>query len=326
MSKVIASLGDWMEMHEGFDRQQNRQELLDTQLRDLTAAGSRIIAAYGWKDDRAFDAEFSRYFWGLGKEPIDKLFSTAQETTPKLGDQATKTLEEFEEWANSDRPRLSKLIQTLTASRDFGGDLDKFKELVANDNEIITSQVFFRRFVFQDYWPTLHKLSQDANHHLSHQLSTYLSETETAPNAITVDFYEESDALRHAIELSARCNETAITGELYVDRPKNWPPNHKMVEVTISVDALHSANPESFGAKITSIDIIEPDRKTGENIHEPNNFEPDFEIIDDLKVLLRSERDGRATEREYIINVLTWDCSGDFEFETSATVAHDQGG
>ena len=320
MAMIVGSLGDRMAKQTGPNASENLRELLDMQIRELTEDGSLVIAALACElDDCDPDnLELSEYFWGLESA---SLYSAGQETTTDLVFQEDSMYKDYEKWLNKSPQRLFKQIQTLTASSE------PFKDAVLTGDEIITGQVFFRRIVFQDYWPTLHKLSQDANHHLSTQVATFLdSEWGAAPNAITTDFYEESDVVTRCIELSARCNETAITGELYVDSPKKWPPNHKMVEVAISVDALDSANPESFGAKITGVNIIEPDRKTGENIYEPNNFEPDFEIIDDLKVLLRSERGGRSKEREYIINVLTWDCSGDYSFEASVTIAHDQGG
>jgi hypothetical protein len=45
-----------------------------------------------------------------------------------------------------------------------------------------------------------------------------------------------------------------------------------------------------------------------------------------LSVSLRSERSGQAADRHYVVKLLVWDCSGDYEFEATVTVPHDQGG
>lgn len=318
MEMIVASLGDRMAKQAGPDESENLRELLDTQLRDLTEDGSLVIAVLACEldDCNSANLEFSEYFWGL---EWASLYWAGQETTTDLELQESGIYTDYETWLTDHRDRLFKQIQTLTASAE------PFKDAVRDGNEIITGQVFFRRIVFQDYWPSLHKLSQDANHHLSHQLSKFLqSETGTAPNAITTDFYEESDVVKRSIELSARCNEAAITGAIDVDSPNLWPPNHKMVEVKVDVSGLQSANPDSFGAKITDVEIFESDRKSGENIYLPNNFEPDYEVVDDLSVLLRSERDGQADERQYVLEITAWDCSGDYEFKTPVRVSHDQ--
>jgi hypothetical protein len=34
----------------------------------------------------------------------------------------------------------------------------------------------------------------------------------------------------------------------------------------------------------------------------------------ELSVSLRSERSGQAADRHYVVKLLVWDCSGDYEF------------
>jgi len=315
MNAIVSSLGDHMLKSGG----SSRDELFGTQIRQLTADGSRVIVSYAWDEPPANTAN-ADYFWGFGAD-AEAFYSVGNDVTAKLENRIPVAREKFDKWVSGNRTTLFKLIQTLTASKDVD-DLEKFRKAVEEKDEIITGQVFFRRIVFQDYWPTLHKLSQDANQ----DLWTFLADGHPDyPNVIMVDFYEESDVVARAIELSARCDERAISGSLGVSTPRSWPPNHQMVPIDIDLGGLHSFNPDTLGGEIVAVEVMEPDRETGSDIYGPNNFEPDYSIDAPLTASLRSERSGQAEDRHYLIRVMAWDCSGDYEFATTVTVPHDKG-
>jgi hypothetical protein len=125
------------------------------------------------------------------------------------------------------------------------------------------------------------------------------------------------------------CDNSPITGSLFPSIEILWPPDHRMVPVTINTSRLETHNPDTQ-IKITSVIITESssqeaDDTYGENLYsEENNFEPDFEITDDLTINLRSERTGKSQGRIYTIIVTASDCSGDYIFNTDVIVPHDK--
>jgi hypothetical protein len=97
-----------------------------------------------------------------------------------------------------------------------------------------------------------------------------------------------------------------------------FPPNHKLVPVTISV--VTSGNVVS--TKIISVTSNQPINGTGDG-----NTSPDWIITGDLTVLLRAERAGNIkTDRVYTITVQVTDSFGNTATTTvRVTVPHDQG-
>ena len=289
-------------------------ELLSTPIRKLVAHGPRIILQYNvhTTDDYAIsdpDNPYAQYLWpalttGGFTNTIDLAY---QETGIDKGEkpgpeddvrEGQRLL--FDDFLTSEPPRkLFVLYQTLTANAE-----------IATQNAVN---------LLGPFRPTLHILSQDVNQHLA----TFLAESDPFfPNVVLVDFPEESDVVARAIEISGRCNETAITGQIAVVPPRQWPPNHSMVSIAVDVSELLSANPESFRASIASIEAVEPDRKSGKNIYSANSFEPDSTITGRLTAQIRAERDARATGRTYWVTVEASDCSGDYLFKGSVEVPH----
>jgi hypothetical protein len=100
-----------------------------------------------------------------------------------------------------------------------------------------------------------------------------------------------------------------------------WPPNHKMVEVTVSVEFEDICDPEPF-CYILGVSSNEPINGPGDG-----NTEPDWEYTDDpLVVLLRAERSGGGDGRIYTIEVECMDASGNITMvDVEVTVPHDKG-
>ena len=100
-----------------------------------------------------------------------------------------------------------------------------------------------------------------------------------------------------------------------------WPPNHKMVPVTVAVDVSDVCH-ASPACRITSVTSNEPVNGLGDG-----NTVPDWRITGALTVELRAERSGTGTGRIYTITVQCTDASGNASAlrDVIVTVAHDQG-
>jgi len=100
-----------------------------------------------------------------------------------------------------------------------------------------------------------------------------------------------------------------------------WPPNHKMVEVIVEVEAEDTCDPEP-DCWILGVTSNEPINGPGDG-----STEPDWEYTDDpWVVLLRAERAGGGSGRIYTIIVECMDASGNTATATvDVTVPHDQG-
>ncbi len=93
-----------------------------------------------------------------------------------------------------------------------------------------------------------------------------------------------------------------------------WPPNNKMVPVTLVVQAVDENGPVT--SRISSVRSNEPVGATS----------PDWVITGDLSLLLRAERSGQGRGRVYTITVQCRDAAGNTSTGTTlVTVPHDQG-
>ena len=99
-----------------------------------------------------------------------------------------------------------------------------------------------------------------------------------------------------------------------------WPPNHKLVCIRLCVKAEDSCG-GSTSWRITSVTSNE-----GDDSSTCKNTSPDWIIKDDHKVLLRAERSGRGSGRDYTITVEASDDSGNVTSgEVHVLVPHDKG-
>lgn len=83
-----------------------------------------------------------------------------------------------------------------------------------------------------------------------------------------------------------------------------WPPNHRMVPVTVSVSASDLCDASS-SCRIISAASSEPDNGKGDG-----NTAPDVVITGDLTVQLRAERSGMGNGRVYTLEIQCLDHSG----------------
>src|SRR5262249_51703089 len=91
-----------------------------------------------------------------------------------------------------------------------------------------------------------------------------------------------------------------------------WPPNHKLVPLSVAVDATAVCGPP--GCAIASIASDGP------------GSEGDVVVTGDLSALLRAEKSGGVMGRTYAITVQCHDAAGNAATRTTAVrVPHDRG-
>lgn len=98
-----------------------------------------------------------------------------------------------------------------------------------------------------------------------------------------------------------------------------WPPNHKLVPVTVRVSVTDACD-SAPSCRIISVASNEPVDGLGDG-----DTAPDWIITGPLNVLLRAERSGRGTGRVYTITVECTDPSGNSSTATvGVAVPHDK--
>jgi hypothetical protein len=120
--------------------------------------------------------------------------------------------------------------------------------------------------------------------------------------------------------LPAQVNSPPTITGAAADPSVLWPPNHSMVNVTVSYDVTDNCPlpPNSCTLSVTS---NEPINGTGDG-----DTSPDWIVLDDHHVLLRSERAGNGNGRVYTITITCTDSGGNSSNEqVEVTVPHDQG-
>ncbi len=90
-----------------------------------------------------------------------------------------------------------------------------------------------------------------------------------------------------------------------------WPPNHKMVDVTIGYTVSGACG--AVTCVIDSVTSSEPENGTG-----GGDTGPDWQIVDAHHVKLRAERSGNGPGRVYTIHIT---CTDTYGHSTSSTVA-----
>jgi uncharacterized repeat protein (TIGR01451 family) len=99
-------------------------------------------------------------------------------------------------------------------------------------------------------------------------------------------------------------NPPPVISSQSVDKPGLWPPNHKMVNVTVSYVVTDNCDVDKV-ARSLSITSNEPVNGTGDG-----DTAPDWEVIDANHVRLRAERAGSGGGRIYTITITATDSAG----------------
>ncbi len=137
--------------------------------------------------------------------------------------------------------------------------------------------------------------------------------------------YEAADACGNTAVTAIRAVTVADTTapviqQLAASPDQLWPPNHRMVEVTVSAvpaDACDGAP----ACTIVAVASDEPIDGTGDG-----DTAPDWQIVDGSTVLLRAERAGGGDGRVYTVSVSCTDAAGNAaDGETTVSVPHRRG-
>jgi hypothetical protein len=101
-----------------------------------------------------------------------------------------------------------------------------------------------------------------------------------------------------------------------------WPPNHKMVLVTIGYNVMDNCSPAFAITNQLSVTSNEPVNGTGDG-----NTSPDWQVVDEHHVWLRAERKGNGNGRIYTVKITSTDDCGNVATTTVPVyVAHDMSG
>lgn len=115
-------------------------------------------------------------------------------------------------------------------------------------------------------------------------------------------------------ELPCNCNRPPVIWAATPSPAVLWPPNHKMVRVTVGVSVTDNCN-DNVTCKIVAVASNEPVSGTGDD-----DQSPDWIITGDLTVDLRAERADNGTGRVYTLTVECTDGAGNKSRKT-ATVS-----
>jgi len=105
-----------------------------------------------------------------------------------------------------------------------------------------------------------------------------------------------------------------------VDPGALWPPNHKMVPITIEVDAVDICSSD-VDCRVVAVRSSEAENKAGDG-----DTAPDALISGKLAVKLRAESSGKGSARKYSVTI---ECADNSEntavAEAQVFVPHDRG-
>jgi hypothetical protein len=129
----------------------------------------------------------------------------------------------------------------------------------------------------------------------------------------TTVFCESSDSRGNQTEASFEVivqDTTAPTFTVATANPRYlWPPNHNMVNITLTVQATDALDPAPV-VQIVSVSSSQPINGTGDG-----DTSPDWEITPPLGLKLRSER-SHGQDRVYTITVSATDLNGNIGITT----------
>lgn len=113
-----------------------------------------------------------------------------------------------------------------------------------------------------------------------------------------------------------------VISNISANPPNLWPPNHKMILVTINYNATDNCSPPAAINNQLSVTSNEPVNGTGDG-----NTSPDWIVVDEHHVWLRAERKGNGNGRVYTVKITsTDDCGNVANATVPVYVAHDMSG
>ncbi|HTL57314.1 MAG TPA: CHRD domain-containing protein [Candidatus Limnocylindrales bacterium] len=148
--------------------------------------------------------------------------------------------------------------------------------------------------------------------------------TQTLPLGTNVIQLEVTDTGSNVVSCSTEIVVVDTTPPVIVSATPNpaklWPPNHKLVPVTIQAQVTDTCSTTTW--KIVRVSSNEP-----VNGHGDGNTSPDWVITGNHTVKLRAERSGQGSGRVYTISLQAKDAAGNLSDIKRVTVSvpHSQG-
>jgi hypothetical protein len=143
----------------------------------------------------------------------------------------------------------------------------------------------------------------------------------TGDHAVTLTITDTCGETSSCDAIVTVIDDTPPDLEIVLNRDVLWPPNHKMAEILATVTAQDNCDASPM-INLVSVASNEPDNGIGDG-----NTVDDIVIIDDMNLLLRSERAGGGDGRIYTITYMATDYSGNTTVGTTEVrVPHDQSG
>ncbi|MBI2514374.1 MAG: HYR domain-containing protein [Opitutae bacterium] len=113
--------------------------------------------------------------------------------------------------------------------------------------------------------------------------------------------------------VTVRDTKAPVITSVTTNAPALWPPNHKMVAVTVSASATDAGGAVTY--RIVSVTSSEPDNGLGDG-----DTANDIAVTGAMTVNLRAERSGNGNGRTYTITVEAKDAAGNTSTSTVAVV------
>ncbi len=120
---------------------------------------------------------------------------------------------------------------------------------------------------------------------------------------VTSDYVDPNTADNTASSTTSISNPPPVISGLAVDRTTLWPPNHKMIPVTLSYSITD--NCDTGLLPVVSVSSDQPLNGIGDG-----NTATDWQVVDAHHLLLRAERAPTEAGRTYTITVRTADSAG----------------
>lgn len=136
------------------------------------------------------------------------------------------------------------------------------------------------------------------------------------PGGNQADFEQALTKIFESVNEPSDINPPNI--EVQVSPEMVWPPNHKMKEIDVVVQAVDDTDPNPM-VELVGITSTEPFDGQGDG-----NTENDINITEDGHILVRAERSGSGNDRIYTVTYKATDASGNFAFGSATIIVpHD---
>jgi CHRD domain len=141
--------------------------------------------------------------------------------------------------------------------------------------------------------------------------------TETLPLGTNVIGVAVTDSAGNTVSCSSQIAVLDTTPPVIVSASANparlWPPNHKMMDVTVSAHVTDTCGPTTWKIiRVTSNESV--------NGHGSGNTSPDWQITGNHTLKLRAERAGNGNGRVYTITLQAQDAAGNVSAGKTVTV------